>query len=133
MTRNDHHGQFTVGCQHERGHITDSRFFGNRYATPASRRIFCDTCRKQRWLDVEAALASAQAELGMIPPAVAERITAAARLELIDLDAVQAEIDRSGHSLVGLLRVFEAVCGEAGQYIHYGATTQDIQDTAQSL
>ncbi|MFL6139525.1 MAG: adenylosuccinate lyase family protein [Frankiaceae bacterium] len=122
-------------CRHERGHITDSRFFGNRYATPASRRIFCDTCRKQRWLDVETALALAQAELGIIPQETADCIAASAHLELIDLDAVQAEIDRSGHSLVGLLRVLERACGHdgAGQFIHYGATTQDIQDTAQSL
>jgi adenylosuccinate lyase len=65
---------------------------------------------------------------------MAETIAASARLELLDLDAVQREIDRAGHSLVGVLRVFETVCGpEAGQYIHYGATTQDIQDTGQSL
>jgi len=120
-------------CRHDRGHITDSRFFGNRYATPASRRIFCDVCRKQRWLDIEAALALAQAELGILPQDVAYRIARRARLEYIDLDAVQAEIERSGHSLVGLLRVFEAACGDAGQYIHLGATTQDIQDTGQVL
>lgn len=120
-------------CRHERGHITDSAFFGNRYATPASRRIFCDTCRKQRWLDVEAALAMAEGDLGIIPQPMADRIAATARLEHVDLDAVRAAIEQSGHSLVGLLRVFEAACGDAGQFIHYGATTQDIQDTAQSL
>ncbi|WP_018348301.1 class-II fumarase/aspartase family protein [Longispora albida] len=121
-------------CRHERGHITDSRFYGNRYATPASREIFCDVCRNQRWLDIEAALALAQAELGIIPADMAERIAASAKVDLVDLDAVQEEIEKSGHSLVGLLRVFEAACGpEAGQWIHYGATTQDIQDTGQSL
>jgi adenylosuccinate lyase len=134
MNAVSHHPRESVAdCAHERGHITDSRFYGNRYATPQTRRIFCDICRNQRWLDIEAALALAQAELGIINPEVAERIAAAARLELIDLDAVRAEIEDSGHSLVGLLRVFEAACGEAGQFIHYGATTQDIQDTGQSL
>jgi adenylosuccinate lyase len=121
-------------CTHERGHISDSRFFGHRYATEVSRRIFCDRCRFERWLAVEAALAGAQAELGVIPAWAGQAITAAARVELLDLDAVRAEIRRTGHSLVGLLRVFEAACPDgAGEYIHYGATTQDIQDTAQAL
>jgi adenylosuccinate lyase len=121
-------------CTHERGHISDSRFFGHRYATEVSRRIFCDHCRFGRWLRVEAALAAAQAELGVIPARAAEAIAATARVELLDLDAVRAEIRRTGHSLVGLLRVFEAACPDgSGEYIHFGATTQDIQDTAQAL
>lgn len=120
-------------CRHERGHITDSRFFGNRYATPGSRQIFCDVCRKQRWLEIERALARAEGELGLIPQEMAERISSTT-LHPAELDAVRDEIEASGHSLVGLLRVFERACGpEAGQFIHYGATTQDIQDTAQSL
>ncbi len=123
-----------AGCQHERGHITDSRFYGHGYATMASRRIFCDVCRYQRWLDVEAALALSQADVGMLPTAVAQDIADAARLELLDLDEVQKNIRSSGHSLVGLLGAFQAACrGDSGQYVHYGATTQDIQDTAQSL
>jgi adenylosuccinate lyase len=121
-------------CQHDRGHITDSAFYGHRYATEASRRIFCDRCRYQRWLDVEAALAVAQAELGVIPQSAAEGIKQSARVELLDLAAVRGEIRNTGHSLVGLLRVFQSVCpGKTGEYVHYGATTQDIQDTGQSL
>lgn len=121
-------------CAHERSHIVDSRFFGNRYSTAASRRIFCDACRVQRWLTVEAELALAEAELGLVPPEAAARIAQAARTDLIDFEAVKAETDRTGHSLVGLLRVFQSACdADAGQYIHFGATTQDIQDTAQVL
>lgn len=124
----------TPPCAHTRGHITDSRFYGDSYATAASRRIFCDVCRHQRWLDIESALALAEADLGMIPGDAAEHIRRAARIDRLDLDAVEAAIAESGHSLVGLLRVFEAACeGDAGQYIHYGATTQDIQDTGQAL
>src|SRR5947207_11858932 len=109
-------------CEHARGHIVDSYFFGDRYATPASRRIFCDVCRVQRWLDVEAALALAEAELGMIPAAAAEGIAGAARLGAIDLVAVRAETERSGHSLVGLLRVLQVACPPgAGEYVHFGA------------
>jgi adenylosuccinate lyase len=121
-------------CRHERGHITDSRFYGNRYSTPATRRIFCDDCRNQRWLDIEAAIAQSQAELGVIPDWAAAAITSTAVLDNIDLEAVRAEMDRTGHSLIGLLRVLQAACPDgAGEYIHLGATTQDIQDTGQML
>ncbi|MFI1171173.1 adenylosuccinate lyase family protein [Streptomyces melanogenes] len=121
-------------CAHLRSHITDSRFYGHRYSTQASHRIFCDRCRYQRWLDVEAALALSQGELGIIPAAAARMIAEAARVDRLDLPAIQAEIRRTSHSLVGFLRVFQASCeGGAGEYVHYGATTQDIQDTAQVL
>ena len=121
-------------CDHERGHITDSRFYGHGYATDASRRIFCDVCRYQRWLDVEAALALSQAELGLVPRRQADRIAAAARVELLDLELVRSEIRRTGHSLVGLLSALQQACdADAGELIHLGATTQDIQDTGQAL
>ncbi|MBD0747740.1 adenylosuccinate lyase family protein [Streptomyces sp. CBMA152] len=121
-------------CAHSRSHITDSRFYGHRYSTEASHRIFCDRCRYQRWLDVEAALALSQGELGIIPAAAARMIAEAADVDRLDLPAIRAEIRRTSHSLVAFLRVFQASCeGGAGEYVHYGATTQDIQDTAQIL
>ncbi len=119
---------------HERAHITDSRFFGHMYATEESSRLFCDLCRLQRWLDIEAALALSQADVGMLPRETADAIAAAARIELLDIDWVRDEIHRTAHSLVGLLRALQQACpGDTGQFIHYGATTQDIQDTAQAL
>jgi adenylosuccinate lyase len=121
-------------CQHERGHIVDSIFHGSGYATPASRRIFCDRCRLQRWLHVEAALAISQAELGMIPAETAAEIVRACEPGRIDLDSLVPEFHRTGHSLVPLLRGIQAACeGTAGEMVHFGATTQDIQDTAQAL
>ncbi|MGW0767391.1 class-II fumarase/aspartase family protein [Streptomyces sp. NPDC002676] len=121
-------------CSHQRSHISDSAFYGHRYSTTATHRIFCDHCRYQRWLDVEAALALSQADLGIIPRPAAEAIAEAARVERLDLNAIRAEIRRTSHSLVGFLRVFQAaVPGGAGEFVHYGTTTQDIQDTAQSL
>jgi adenylosuccinate lyase len=121
-------------CLHARSHITDSLFYGHRYSTAASHRIFCDHCRYQRWLDVEAALALSQADLGIIPADVACKIADAARVERLDLAALRANIRLTSHSLVPLLRMFQAACADgAGEYVHYGATTQDIQDTAQSL
>jgi adenylosuccinate lyase len=120
--------------RHAAAHITDSRFHGHAYATDATRRIFCDVCRLQRWLDVEAALAVSQADVGMLPPEVAAAIADASRVELLDLDAIAAETRRTHHSLIALIRALQDACaGAAGESVHYGATTQDIQDTAQSL
>ncbi len=121
-------------CRHERGHVLDSFFHGDGYATAASRRIFCDRCRLQRWLDVEAALALSQAELGMIPAEAGKAIALACGAGIIDFEALGEEFRRTGHSLVPLLRGLQAVCeGTTGEFVHYGATTQDIQDTAQAL
>jgi adenylosuccinate lyase len=123
-----------VHCEHERSSIVDSRFHGDMYATDESRAIFCDECRIQRWLDVEATLARAQADVGLIPAEAAEEIGRAARIEHLDLDEVRDGIRRTGHSLVALLGALHDACsGDAGQFVHYGATTQDIQDTAQAL
>lgn len=116
------------------GEIIDSRFFGDGFGTEEAREIFCDIRRLQRWLDVEVALTEAQAEMGMVPAQAAEEIVRCARLDLLDLEQIRRGISETGHSLVPLLRGWQAAVGsEAGQYIHYGATTQDIQDTAQSL
>lgn len=123
-----------TGCRHERSQIGDSRFHGNAYATPESRQVFCDTCRMQRWLDVEAALAASQAELGCIPVEAAPEIASAADIDRFDLDGLRDEFQATGHSLVPLLRALAAACGgEGGDFVHYGATTQDVEDTAQVL
>jgi adenylosuccinate lyase len=120
--------------EHPRSHIVDSRFHGHMYATEVSRTVFCDTCRLQRWLDVEAALAASQADVGTLPREIADEIARAASIENFDLDEIAIEIKRTGHSLMALIVGLQHACdGEAGQFVHYGATTQDIQDTAQAL
>ena len=87
----------------------------------------------QRWLDVEAVLARCQADLGIIPSQAAEAMIKTARLELLDTAAIKSDISTTGHSLIPLLKEWQRVTDKnAGQFIHYGATTQDIQDTAQS-
>ncbi len=129
-----HDHDLTRPCTHERSHVVDSAFHRGGYSTAESRRIFCDVCRLQRWLDVEVALAMSQAELDMIPDEAATIIARAARIERLDLAAISAGITTTGHSLVPLLRALErATGGYAAQFIHHGATTQDIQDTGQSL
>lgn len=115
-------------------HIVDSRFYSSGYTTSEARRIFCDKYRYQRWLDVEVALAEAQADLGMIPAWAAENIKIKAHISKLDLDSIKQGLKVTSHSLMPLLAALRKECDEeAGQFIHYGATTQDIQDTAQIL
>jgi adenylosuccinate lyase len=112
-------------------HITDSIFLKDLYGTDEMRAIFDDQSLLQKWLDVEVALAQAEAELGVIPQAAADEITRKGRAELMDTVWMKREIDHTLHPIVPLIRAFKAACdGDAGEYIHWGATTQDIMDTA---
>ncbi len=115
-------------------HIVDSRLYGGGYATPEMRRIFSDRLRCQRWLDVEAALALTQGELGVIPAEAAEEIAARANVENVIFEQVEEGIRRTNHSLVPLLKQIQNACRDSlGEYIHYGVTTQDIEDTGAVL
>lgn len=90
--------------------------------------------RFERWLRVEAALANAQAALGIIPQNIADDIDAAAHVEKLDLSRYDEFYAKTGHPMVSMLRLLEAVAGpQSGQYIHLGATTQDVMDTAMAL
>ena len=121
-------------CKSLRSHIVDSRFYRSGYSTEESRRIFCDFRRLQRWLDVEATLATCQATLGMIPLSAAEELAQTAQLTQLDVNEISSSIKSTGHSLIPLLSAWQKVTSpDSAGYIHYGATTQDIQDTAQSL
>lgn len=105
-----------------------------RVADPGIRALFTETSRYQAWLDVEAALAQAQAELGIIPASAAAEITRKAHVSYLDLNAVRAGLARTGHPLVPLVWELDRVCeGDAGGYVHWGATTQNITQTGQLL
>ena len=115
-------------------HAVDSVLFRDLFGTEEMRDVFSDEALVQRWLDVEAALARAQARVGMIPDGAAAEISRAARVEDLDLEALGREILATVHPIVPLVRALEHACaGDAGQYVHWGATTQDIMDTALSL
>jgi len=80
-----------------------------------------------RWLKVAAALARAQAQLGTIPENVAEDIKNNAKLEKVDLEQYDDLYRKTGHPMVSMLKLLEVASGpESGQYIHLGATTQDV-------
>ncbi len=114
--------------------VFDSPLLGHVWGTDELRAIFSDENRVQKWFDYEAALAAAQAELGIIPAAAAAEIAAKARVANVDLDAIGAEIRRIKHPLVPALRALQTVCaGQHGEYLHFGPTTQDVLDTGMVL
>jgi len=109
----------------------ESEIWGSLYGTPEMREIFSDHAQLQCMLDVEAALARAQAKLGLVPAHVAAAITAAARVENVELARLAASTRTVGYPVVSLVKELGSVAGdEAARYIHLGATTQDILDTA---
>src|SRR5438477_214781 len=105
-----------------------------RIEDPGVRALFTENARFQSWLDVEAALAQAQAELGIIPNAAANEIVSKAHLKYLDLAAVRAGLAKTGHPLVPVVWALDQACqGDAGGYVHWGATTQNVTQTGQLL
>ena len=105
-----------------------------RIEDPGVRALFTESARFQSWLDVEAALAQAQAELGIIPEPAAREITRKAHLEYLDLAVVRAGLATTGHPLVPVIWALDQACdGDAGGYVHWGATTQNVTQTGQLL
>ena len=111
----------------------DSELYGDVYGTEELRALFGDASVIRRWMEVEAALAEAEGALGVIPARAAEEIARVARSARLDLAEVRARYDHAGHAIVAFLHAFRAACGEAGEYAHWGATTQDIIDTGYVL
>jgi 3-carboxy-cis,cis-muconate cycloisomerase len=105
-----------------------------RVADPGIRALYRQENRWQAWLDVEAALAKAQAELGIIPEAAAAAIARAARLDLLDRARIDEGFARTGHTIVPLVWELSRVVGEPhGGWVHWGATTQNITQTGDLL
>ena len=105
-----------------------------RVSDPGIRALFRQENRWQAWLDVEAALAEAQAELGIIPAAAAAAIAAASHYELLDRARIDEGFARTGHTIVPLVWELSRVVGEEhGGWVHWGATTQNITQTGDLL
>lgn len=113
--------------------LIDSELYRDVYGTAELRAIFGDANLVQKWLDVEAALAATQAEMGLVPAWAAAEIGCQARSERLPLADIRAAFAHAGHAIVAFLQVFRQACGEAGEYAHWGATTQDIIDTGYVL
>ncbi|MEK9500049.1 adenylosuccinate lyase [Gaopeijia maritima] len=112
----------------------DSFYFRDRFGTAAMRAVWEDRQTQQRWLDVEAALAEAEAELGIVPVEAAEEIARSARMDAIDTSSMKAEFDATWNPVVPLVNALRKVISpEAGRYVHWGATSKNIFDTGLML
>lgn len=109
-------------------------FITSHWFSASAKALWSDRATLQAWLDVEAALAAVQSELGLVPAEVAATIARHARAEHFDADALARGIAFAQHPLVPVLHQLEALCGEpAAGFVHLGATTQNIFDTATAL
>lgn len=113
--------------------VFDSILFRDAFGTPAMREVFSDRSLIARYIEVEVALARAEARCGVIPADAAEVIAREARLERINFDHMRHETDIVGYPILPLVHQLVEMCGDAGRYLHWGATTQDIMDTANVL
>jgi 3-carboxy-cis,cis-muconate cycloisomerase len=111
----------------------DSTILGTLYGSEVMRAVFDERAWLQRMLDVEAALARVQGRLGIIPQDAAAAITAAARVENLDTGELAASARNVGYPVVGLVKGLSRAAGQAGAWTHWGATTQDIMDSATAL
>jgi adenylosuccinate lyase len=107
-----------------------SSVFRDQFSTPDMRAVFSNSNLIQSWIRVEVALAEAQAELGVIPVEAAAEIKAKGISGLFDIPGIEQGIAETWHPLISFIRQYTELCeGDLGQFIHWGATTQDIMDT----
>jgi 3-carboxy-cis,cis-muconate cycloisomerase len=112
----------------------DSAVFRDIFTTADMRRVFSDEARTGHYLAVEAALARAQARLGIIPAEAAREIETQCRVENIDFAKLKTQTERIGYPILGVVQQIVALCRDGlGEWAHWGATTQDITDTATIL
>lgn len=105
-----------------------------RYGTPEMKAVWEQEAKLQNMLKVEAALAKAEGEIGLIPEDAAEEINRKATTEYVKQERVD-EIERAtNHDIAALMKALQEVCdGDSGEYVHYGSTSNDIIDSSQSL
>ncbi len=113
--------------------VYDSAIYRDAFGTAEMRRIFSDEKFIANATATEVALARVQGKLGIIPQQAADDIARHADPTAIDLAKLKTETYLVGYPVVGLVHQLAKQCGEAGRYLHWGATTQDIMDTTTVL
>src|SRR5947209_20518084 len=109
--------------------VLDSDIFKDMFGTAEMRSVFSDGNLLKCYVEAEAALAVAQGRLGMIPREAADVIARLAPSVALDREALKHETENVGYPILGLVRQLSEKLREAGRYVHWGATTQDIMDT----
>ncbi len=113
--------------------VFDSALFRDMFGTAEMRAVFADEALVGRYLEAEAALARAQARLGIVPAEAARSIAAACGSIVIDWERLRRDTENVGYPILPLVHQLAEAASEAGRYVHWGATTQDIMDTASVL
>jgi 3-carboxy-cis,cis-muconate cycloisomerase len=110
--------------------LINSRFLGSLFSTPEMRNVFSDTSTLIRYTETEVALALAEGKLGLIPADAAKTIAERAAKISLDMDRLERETHNVGYPILPLVHQLAEGLGDAGKFLHWGATTQDIMDTA---
>ncbi len=114
--------------------IIDSTIFGNIFSTEDMRQVWSDENRTAHYLAIEKALAKVQGRLGIIPQDAADEIMRNCELAKIDMVKLRQKTEQIGYPVLGVVSQLNALCRDKlGEYCHWGATTQDITDTATVL
>jgi len=119
---------------HANASVYDSLIYGNIFSSQAMRAIWSDGYRIQRYLNVERALAETQAALGIIPKDASEEIARHCHVEEMDFEKLRQSTEHVGYPVLPVVQQLVSLCANnLGQWAHWGATTQDITDTATVL
>lgn len=110
--------------------VLDSILFRDAFGTPAMRAVFDERELIRKYVQVEVALAVAEARCGIIPADAARDIAARCTADTLDLDLLRRETEVVGYPILPLVHQLARQAGDAGGFVHWGATTQDIMDTA---
>jgi 3-carboxy-cis,cis-muconate cycloisomerase len=114
--------------------IIDSTIFQGIFTTDAMRQVWSDENRTAQYVEIERALAVVQGRLGIIPKEAADEIVSHCRIENIDMARLRQQTERIGYPILGVVTQLNQLCRDKlGEYVHWGATTQDITDTATVL
>ena len=113
--------------------VLDSDIFKDMFGTAEMRAVFSDENLLACYVQAELALAVAQGRTGVIPQDAADAIASRAPSVVLDIAVLKLEAENVGYPILGLVRQLSAKLGDAGRYVHWGATTQDIMDTATVL
>ncbi len=111
--------------------LLDSNVFKDIFTTAEMRNVFSDEFRTACYLEIEAALARVQGRMGIIPKEATDEIVKKCKVENIDFAKLKTATERIGYPILGVVQQIVALCDKGlGEWCHWGATTQDITDTA---
>ncbi len=113
--------------------VLDSILFRDSFGTPQMRAVFDDRELIRKYVQVEVALAQAEARCGVIPEAAAKDIAERCNADTLDFDLLRQETEIVGYPILPLVHQIAKQAGASGGYVHWGATTQDIMDSAVAL